>query len=219
MFELIQKNMVFVILFFSALLIAQDSNELISFRYGFIGQEADNPDSLFIVEDGSVLNSGDELKLNFEFGKGTFSYVAHLSSKEEYALLYSSSSQEETEKTDAIFTTLGWQSLDDVTGDEVFFLLSSGDRLQKLEDLFGKYNQAKGKSRRKFSKRIASELENLEKIDETKKSSQLVQRLEKPVMGGVTFRGGPVGLVMEQNLTHRSEGEKRTVAVFRIQHK
>ena len=219
MIGLMQKNMVFVILFFSALLISQDSNELISFRYGFIGQEEDNPDSLFIVEDGSVLNSGDGFKLNFEFGKGTFSYVAHLSSKEEYALLYSSSSQEETEKTDAIFTTLGWQSLDDVTGDEVFFLLSSGERLQKLEDLFGKYNQAKGKSRRKFSKRIASELENLEKIDETKKSSQLVQRLEKPVMGGVTFRGGPVGLVMEQNLTHRSEGEIRTVAVFRIQHK
>ena len=219
MIGLMQKNMVFVILFFSALLIAQDSNELISFRYGFIGQEEDNPDSLFIVEDGSVLNSGDGLKLNFEFGKGTFSYVAHLSSKEEYALLYSSSSQEETEKTDAIFTTLGWQSLGDVTGDEVFFLLSSGERLQKLEDLFGKYNQAKGKSRRKFSKRIASELENLEKIDETKKSSQLVQRLEKPVMGGVTFRGGPVGLVMEQNLTHKSESEKRAVAVFRIQHK
>ena len=219
MIGLMQKNMVFVILFFSALLISQDSNELISFRYGFIGQEEDNPDSLFIVEDGSVLNSGDGFKLNFEFGKGTFSYVAHLSSKEEYALLYSSSSQEETEKTDAIFTTLGWQSLDDVTGDEVFFLLSSGERLQKLEDLFGKYNQAKGKSRRKFSKRIASELENLEKIDETKKSSQLVQRLEKPVMGGVTFRGAPVGLVMEQNLTHKSESEKRAVAVFRIQHK
>ena len=208
MVELIQKNMVFVILFFSALLIAQDSNDLISFRYGFIGQEADNPDGLFHVEDGSVLNSGDGFKLNFEFGKGTFSYVAHLSSKEEYALLYSSSSQEEPEKTDAIFTTLGWQSLDDVTGDEVFYLLSSGDRLQKLEDLFGKYNQAKGKSRRKFSKRIASELENLEKIDESKKSSQLVQRLEKPVMGGVTFRGSPVGLVMELNLTHKSESEK-----------
>ena len=219
MFELIQKNMVFVILFFSALLIAQDSNELISFRYGFIGQEEDNPDSLFIVEDGSVLNSGDGFKLNFEFGKGTFSYVAHLSSKEEYALLYSSSSQEETEKTDAIFTTLGWKILDNKTGDEVFFLLSSSDRLLKLENLFDKHNQAKGKSRRKFSKRIASELRDLEKIDDTKKSSQLVQRLEKPVMGGVTFRGGPVGLVMEQNLTHRSEGEKRTVAVFRIQHK
>ena len=219
MVELMQKNMVFVILFFSALLIAQDSNDLISFRYGFIGQEADNPDSLFIVEDGSVLNSGDGLKLNFEFEKGTFSYVAHLSPEEEYALLYSSSSQEEPEKADAIFTTLGWQSLDDVTGYEVFFLLSSGERLLKLEDLFGKYNQAKGKSRRKFSKRIASELENLEKIDETKKSSQLVQRLEKPVMGGVTFRGAPVGLVMEQNLTHKSESEKRAVAVFRIQHK
>ena len=219
MIELMQKNMVFVILFFSALLIAQDSNDLISFRYGFIGQEADNPDSLFIVEDGSVLNSGDGLKLNFEFEKGTFSYVAHLSPEEEYALLYSSSSQEEPEKADAIFTTLGWKSLDEVTGDEVFFLLSSGKRLLKLEDLFGKYNQAKGKSRRKFSKRIASELENLEKIDETKKSSQLVQRLEKPVMGGVTFRGAPVGLVMEQNLTHKSESEKRAVAVFRIQHK
>ena len=219
MVELMQKNMVFVILFFSALLIAQDSNDLISFRYGFIGQEADNPDSLFIVEDGSVLNSGDGLKLNFEFEKGTFSYVAHLSPEEEYALLYSSSSQEEPEKADAIFTTLGWQSLDEVTGYEVFFLLSSGERLQKLEDLFGKYNQAKGKSRRKFSKRIACELENLEKIDEPKKSSQLVQRLEKPVMGGVTFRGAPVGLVMEQNLTHKSESEKRAVAVFRIQHK
>ena len=218
MVELMQKNMVFVILFFSALLIAQDSNELISFRYGFIGQEADNPDSLFIVEDGSVLNSGDGLKLNFEFEKGTFSYVAHLSSKEEYALLYSSSSQEETEKTDAIFTTLGWQSLDDVTGDEVFFLLSSGERLQKLEDLFGKYNQAKGKSRRKFSKRIASELENLEKIDETKKSSQLVQRLEKPVMGGVTFRGVTSEDLSQHSLSHKASGDRIAQAVFTIDH-
>ena len=219
MFELIQKNMVFVILFFSALLIAQDSNELISFRYGFIGQEEDNPDSLFIVEDGSVLNSGDGFKLNFEFGKGTFSYVAHLSSKEEYALLYSSSSQEETEKTDAIFTTLGWKILDNKTGDEVFFLLSSSDRLLKLENLFDKHNQAKGKSRRKFSKRIASRTEQPKAKGNQTHPTRGETNKRKPVMGGVTFRGGPVGLVMEQNLTHRSEGEKRTVAVFRIQHK
>ena len=88
MIKLMLKNMVFVILFFSALIVAQDSNDFLSFRYGFIGQKANNPDSLFLLEDGSVLNSGDWLKLNVEFEKGTYSYVIHLSSEEEYALLY-----------------------------------------------------------------------------------------------------------------------------------
>ena len=219
MIKLMLKNMVFVILFFSALIVAQDSNDFLSFRYGFIGQKANNPDSLFLLEDGSVLNSGDWLKLNVEFEKGTYSYVIHLSSEEEYALLYTSSSQEETDMTDVIFTTLGWQSLDNVIGDEVFFLISSYDRILKLEDLFDKHNQAKGKSRRKFSRRITGELENIEKIDEDKKPSQLVQRLEKPVIGGVTFRGAAEGQIMEQSLTHKTAGGKRAVAVIKVNHK
>jgi hypothetical protein len=108
--------------------------------------------------------------------------------------------------------------LDNQVGDETFFLLSSQSRLFALEELFKDYDQAKSKSKQRIGKKIIRELDSFQNEGKDKKSSQLVQRLEKPVIGGVTFRGFTEGLIMEQSLTHSASGSGRTIAVMKINH-
>ena len=212
------KNYLFLIsVSFGFVIHAENMDNKTSFRYGFIGKKSTNLDSLFIVEDASTLHSGDQLRLNVEFEKGTFSYIIYQSSQNEFGLLYSSSSQSETEYSDAIYSTLNWRTLDNQVGDETFFLLSSQNRLFALEEHFKDYDQAKSKSKQRIGKKIARELDSFQN-EEDKKSSQLVQRLEKPVIGGVTFRGATEGLIMEQSLTHSAIGDERAIAVIKINH-
>ena len=212
------KNYLFLIsVSLGFVILAENMDNKVSFRYGFIGKKPTNLDSLFIVEDASALRSGDQLRLNVEFEKGTFSYIIYQSSQNEFGLLYSSSSQSEAEYSDAIYSTLNWRTLDNQVGDETFFLLSSQNRLFALEEHFKDYDQAKSKSKQRIGKKIARELDSFQN-EEDKKSSQLVQRLEKPVIGGVTFRGATEGLIMEQSLTHSAVGDERAIAVIKINH-
>ena len=199
---------------------AENMDNKVSFRYGFIGKKPTNLDSLFIVEDASTLNSGDQLRLNVDFEKGTFSYVIHHTSQNEYVLLYSSSSHIENNKNNAIFSSfdVDWSILDNNIGEELFYLLSSKIRIISLEELFKDYDQAKSKSKQRIGKKIARELDSFQNEEEDKKSSQLVQRLEKPVIGGVTYRGATESVIMEQSLTHSAVGDERAIAVIKINH-
>ena len=214
------KNYLFLISVSLGFIIhAESMDKKVSFRFGFIGKKSTNIDSLFIVEDASTLNSGDQLRLNVDFEKGTFSYVIHHTSQNEYVLLYSSSSHIENNKNNAIFSSfdVDWSILDNNIGEESFYLLSSKIRIIYLEELFKDYTQAKSKSKQRIGNKIARELDSFQN-EEDKKSSQLVQRLEKPVIGGVTFRGFTERLIMEQSLTHSASGSGRTIAVMKINH-
>ena len=198
---------------------AENMDNKVSFRYGFIGKKSTNLDSLFIVEDASTLHSGDQLRLNVDFEKGTFSYVIHHTSQNEYVLLYSSSSHIENDKNNAIFSSFNvdWSTLDNNIGEELFYLLSSKIQIISLEQYFKDYDQAKNKSKQRIGKKIARELDSFQN-EEDKKSSQLVQRLEKPVIGGVTYRGATESVIMEQSLTHNAIGNERAIAVIKINH-
>ena len=203
--KVIKLNFFLVFFLTSPLLKSQSSNEVITFRYGFIGQKVIDPDSLFLISDGSILQSGDQIKLNFDFEKGIWFYVVTLSKEGEYGMLFSSSSQD-TEETGHIFSSLEWQKLGQGNKPELFTLISSKSQLKKLEDLFFKYENAKGRSKKRFHKRIKIQLENLQIFDPKETKEKLVQRLEKPVIGGVTYRGMMEGVIMEQSLTHTSSG-------------
>ena len=204
--KVIKLNFLLIFFLFSTILRSQTSDEVITFRYGFIGQKEVDQDSLFSISDGSILQSGDQIKLNFDFEKGTWFYVVTLSKEGEYGMLFSSSSQD-TEETGHIFTSLEWQNLDPGNKPELFTLISSKSQLKKLEDLFVKYENAKGRSKKRFHKRIRIQLEKLQKFDPKETKEKLVQRLEKPVIGGVTYRGMIEGVIMEQSLTHTSSGK------------
>ena len=198
-----------------AILAPQAIAQALTFHYGFIG-EHDNQ-QLYVIEDGAALTSGAKLKLNFEYPEGNWFYVCYLSSTDEYALLYASNTGLDTNEQ-IIFDTLGWLALDDNVGTETFTLISSEARLEKLETLLDNYSKAGDKSRKRFAKRISRALEDLEKQLESSGTLKMTQRLETPIMGGVTFRGVTAEEISQHSLTHKASGSKVANAVFVIQH-
>ncbi len=198
-----------------AMLAPQAIAQALTFHYGFIG-EHDNQ-QLYVIEDGAALTSGAKLKLNFEYPEGNWFYVCYLSSTDEYALLYASNTGLDTNEQ-IIFDTLGWLALDDNVGTETFTLISSEARLEKLETLFDNYSKAGDKSRKRFAKRISRALEDLEKQLEPSGTLKMTQRLDTPIMGGVTFRGVTAEEISQHSLTHKASGSKVANAVFVIQH-
>ena len=198
-----------------AMLAPQATAQALTFHYGFIG-EHDNQ-QLYVIEDGAALTSGAKLKLNFEYPEGNWFYVCYLSSTDEYALLYASNTGLDTNEQ-IIFDTLGWLALDDNVGTETFTLISSEARLEKLETLFDNYSKAGDKSRKRFAKRISRALEDLEKQLESSGTLKMTQRLETPIMGGVTFRGVTADELSQHSLTHKASGSNVANAVFVIQH-
>jgi len=198
-----------------AILAPQAIAQALTFHYGFIG-EHDNQ-QLYVIEDGATLTSGAKLKLNFEYPEGNWFYVCYLSSTDEYALLYASNTGLDTNEQ-VIFDTLGWLALDDNVGTETFTLISSEARLEKLETLLDNYSKAGDKSRKRFAKRISRALEDLEKQLESSGTLKMTQRLETPIMGGVTFRGVTAEEISQYSLTHKASGSKVANAVFVIQH-
>ena len=198
-----------------AMLAPQAIAQALTFHYGFIG-EHDNQ-QLYVIEDGAALTSGAKLKLNFEYPEGNWFYVCYLSSTDEYALLYASNTGLDTNEK-IIFDTLGWLALDDNVGTETFTLISSEARLEKLETLFDNYSKAGDKSRKRFAKRISRALGDLEKQLESSGTLKMTQRLETPIMGGVTFRGVTAEEISQHSLSHMASGSKVANAVFVIQH-
>ena len=198
-----------------AMLAPQAIAQALTFHYGFIG-EHDNQ-QLYVIEDGATLTSGAKLKLNFEYPEGNWFYVCYLSSTDEYALLYASNTGLDTNEQ-IIFDTLGWLALDDNVGIETFTLISSEARLEKLETLFDNYSKAGDKSRKRFAKRISRALEDLEKQLESSGTLKMTQRLDTPIMGGVTFRGVTAEEISQYSLSHMASGSKVANAVFVIQH-
>ena len=187
----------------------------IDFHYGVIGEQANN--ELFVIDHDATLTSGQTFKLNFQYATGNWFYVTYLSSTGEYALLYSSNKGAYPDKEQS-FDTLGWLALDQNTGDETFTLIASEERLEDLEILFENYGKSGDKSRKRFAKRIASALDDLHKQLEGAEGAQLAQRLEAPIMGGVTFRGVTNDEVSQHSLTHKASGERIAEVVFVIKH-
>ena len=186
-----------------------------TFHYGFIGQHDDQ--NLYVIEDGASLASGAKLKLNFEYPEGNWFYVCYLSSADEYVLLYASNTGLDANEQ-IIFDTLGWLALDDNVGTETFTLISSETRLEKLETLFNNYSNASGKSRKRFAKRITRAFGDLQKQLEQSGTLKMAQRLDTPIMGGVTFRGVTGEEVSQHSLSHKTSGDQIAKAIFVIQH-
>ncbi len=187
----------------------------LTFHYGFIGQHDDQ--ELYVVENGVAVASGAKLKLNFEYPTGSWFYVCYLSSTDDYALLYASATgADANDKT--TFDTLGWLALDQNVGTETFTLITSEARLESFEVLLDNYAKASGKSRKRFAKRIARALQDLPGQLAGPTGIQLAQRLDKPVMGGVTFRGVTSEDLSPHSLSHKASGDRIAQAVFTIDH-
>ena len=190
----------------------------VSFRYGFIGKQETSAGNLVAIEPGATLHSGDLLKLNFEHSKGAWFYICYRSTLDEYALLYSAKGRK-SQQSEVVFGTLGWLALDQNIGEENFILIASEKRLKKLEKFFANYKKAKGKSRKRFFKRIHALIEELQDGQSADKGAVLTQRLEKPVIGAVAFRDSQNDGISAKSLTHEASGNDVALTLFVIQHR
>jgi hypothetical protein len=132
--------------------------------------------------------------------------------------LYSAKGRK-SQQSEVAFGTLGWLALDQNVGEENFILIAAEKRLKKLEKFLASYKKAKGKSRNRFFKRIHALIEDLQGVQSAGKGAVLAQRLKKPVIGGVAFRGTQNDEVLANSLTHEVIDDEVALTMFVIQHR
>ena len=187
--------------------LGEDDN--IGFLYGVLGRFSFQDDTTMILEDSSIINTGDEVRINAGYLQGTYFYVIYKGSSGEFDLLYPSKNKLVSnidELQDTIYTTvLPWIPFSVPIGDETFFLINSNSKQGKLMDLFRRYDKTNEKNRIKIAKKIQKELENLnpETIVDL---ANISSRLNKPVLGGVTYRADGKDKLSDISLTHTCLG-------------
>jgi len=180
----------------------------IGFLYGVLSRLNSNTEP-HVLEDSAIINTGDEIKINAGYKKETHFYVIFKDSKGEFTLFYSVNDQNNEDlsaQPDTIYApVLPWSKFSDPPGDETFFLINSTLALNNLENLFKRYNRVKEKGRKKLAKQIQNEIDSL---DPEKKQdlASISSRLDKPVVGGVTFRGEDEDNLTDISLTNSCTG-------------
>jgi hypothetical protein len=215
------KKLIITLLFIIIYLILCAEKSNVTFKYGVIGKQTSNSDSLFLFTEASELMIGNEIKLNFEYQKGRYLYVLSLTADNEFCLLFSSVSQQNLSEEDEIFTSLPWMRIEDEKNKGTLYIISALKQLKSLEKNIKNYSDAKEKNKVKFHKKILNEISNYNIGITDKKTESLVKRLEKPIIGGITFRYIPkfssnLPFMTEQKMTHECKGINIAVAEIRL---
>lgn len=111
----------------------------VSVEYGVVARVKSRADSVFPVRDGTVLSSGDQIRISLKAAWGTLVYVVAQMSSGDYLLLHSQPS--ESADTSA---WLPWLVLDDHPGVETIHLIASHRPLSTLEEEFSRAGTTAG---------------------------------------------------------------------------
>lgn len=168
---------------------AQPGQGDIGFLYAFgahVGPQA-GKGKVVPVQAEASLRAGDRLKLYFEPKGDLYFYLLHLSSQDELNLIVPAAGQSaEIKAGTRLFVPAGaqWFELDGHTGQEKFFMLASGKRLERLEELFARHRALKEQPELQASAdAILTEIKRLRQ-----QHQQLSAPAEKPVRIGGSLR-------------------------------
>jgi len=186
------------------------------FHYGFVAKFSTDNNAV-LVEDGATLISGTEFKVNLSYPAVASMYVLHLSTKQVYSLL-DIPKDIKSSPSDNHFDTSGWQVLDDEVGDEVFYLIGSSARLIEFEQALKRYTTSTGERRVRFHQRLDALVQRYSRAPPGA-STGLAQRLDRPVLGTVVFRGAKGQQDLSRALTHQLSGSDVVAAKFVIKHR
>ena len=186
------------------------------FHYGFVAKISTG-DTVVLVEDGATLKSGTQFKVNLSYPAVASMYVLHLSPKQVYSLL-DIPKDIKSSPSDNHFDTSGWQVLDDEVGDEVFYLIGSSARLIEFEQALKRYTKSAGERRARFHQRLDALVQRYSRTP-SGTSTRLAQRLDRPVLGTVVFRGAKGQQDLSRALTHQLSGSDVVAAKFVIKHR
>ena len=186
-----------------------DKQDDIGFLYGVLGRMNFEDDTVMVLEDTSIIHTGNEIKINAGYLKDTHFYVIYKGSEGEFDLLYSNDKnmvENLVDLPDTIYTpVLNWTRFSDPVGYETFFLINSTLAQENLEKLFKHYNKVNEKGKIKLAKKIQDEIDNLDP-EKKRNLASIGSRLNKPVVGGVTFRGDDEDELKGLSLTHSCMG-------------
>ena len=177
----------------------------ISFRYGFLGQWQSNPDSTVEFGDNSIMHTDDYIRINIGYVNNSYFYLIYLDSEGSYSLFLPEVSRNENSQ-DTLYTTVlrGW--LTDPPGNETFYLINSLFPFIDLAKLVNRYENAPPKGQAKLARKIQDQLNVLDPNAKVELAS-IPSRLDKPLVGGVAFRGDDDEQLKDMSLTHECKGK------------
>ena len=190
----------------------------ISFKYGFLGQWQSNPDSTVELGDNSIVHTDDDIRINIGYVNNSYFYLIYLDSEGNYSLFIPEVSSNENSQ-DTLYTTVLRGELTAPPGNETFYLINSLSPLTDLAKLVNRYENAPPKGQEKLARKIQAQLNALDPNAKVELAS-ITSRLDKPLVGGVAFRGDDDEQLKDMSLTHECKG-KGGVAFQKIvlQHK
>ena len=196
------KKIIFLSFYLAS--IFADDNVNIGFRYGFLAKPSYDSDSLIVLTDSSIIHTGDFLKINIGYKNKTNFCIAYRDAVGGYMSLYSSDDDKDSNQDTSYVTALHWNKMDPPSGIETFYFINSAESLSDLNTMLGRYEKAPTKGKLKLAVRIQDKI-NLYDPDVQDDLSSISSVLDKPVAGGVAFRGEDDGLT-DLSLTHACSG-------------
>jgi hypothetical protein len=164
-----------------------DANIEFDWAFGVLGYNGKTPVPIPITRD-TVLKSGDEIKMMVKITKECYVYVVYLDSQGDLSLRFPYSIRQL--QTDYVVAKpyyipkgRDWMILDKNAGKEIFFLVSSTERLLDLEVKLGNYYSADPSNRKPLADEVVSEIRGLRK-----RYSTFATIAEKPLSIGGNIR-------------------------------
>ena len=176
----------------------------IGFRYGFLSKPSYDSDSLIVLSDSSIIHTGDFLKINIGYKNKTNFCIAYRDAEGGYMPLYSSDDEKDSNQDTLYVSALHWADMKKPTGLETFYFINSNESLSDLNTILGRYEKAPPKGKLKLAVRIQDKINSYDP-DMQDDLSSISSVLDKPVAGGVAFRGEDDGL-KDLSLTHECFG-------------
>ena len=201
-------KIIFVLFIFIVSMSADDNVE-IGFRYGLLGRVETKPDSIVVLSDSSIIHTGDKVQVNVGFLSGSSFLLIFKDSKDEYSLFYKYSGSINSNAVSKQDTTyeiaFRFNAFTDPPGLETFYLINSIAPQVELIKVLGRYKKAPEKAQVKLANQIQAKIDALN--PNIKGDIANVQiRLDKPMVGGVSFRGEDDDDIHEMSVTHECKG-------------
>ena len=106
-----------------------DDNGEIGFSYGVLGRLQSQDEKITILQDLSMIETGDSVRINVGYKKNTHMYVIYKGSEGEFMLLYPEgpgNTENLADLPDTLYNTvLHWSQFSDPIGYETFYLINS----------------------------------------------------------------------------------------------
>jgi hypothetical protein len=144
------------------------------------------------------------LKINIGYKNQPNFYIVYKDAANNYMKLYSKEDEKASNEDTLYVPVLYWTSMEDPIGIETFYFINSHNSLSELAQIMKRYEKAPPKGKSKLAIKIQEKIDALDP-DMHDDITSIASRLDKPVVGGVSFRGDD-DVLKDLSVTHECLG-------------